>query len=103
MGFPLVTASREGESNSITLIQEKFNADGSSEPGYHWKVPINILTQKGKVHKVLLEDKSMTVTLDDLDKGEWYKVNADFTGYYRQVVHILLLTLTPVFFFNRIF
>jgi len=81
MGFPLVTVSREG--NAVTLTQEKFNADGSSEPGYHWKVPVNILTAKGKVHKVLLEDKSMTVTLDDLDSGEWYKVNADFTGYYR--------------------
>jgi len=83
MGFPLITVTREG--NQLTLSQEKFNADGSSEPAgsYHWKVPINILTAKGKVHKVLLEEKSMTVTLDDLSAEDWYKVNAGFTGYFR--------------------
>ena len=75
------------EGNQLTLSQEKFNADGSSEPAgsYHWKVPINILTAKGKVHKFLLEEKSMTVTLDDLASGEWFKVNAGFIGYYRLV------------------
>ena len=84
MGFPLVTASREG-ANTITLSQEKFNADGSTDPSYHWKVPISILTAKGKVHKFLLEEKSMTVTLNDLASGEWFKVNAGFIGYYRLV------------------
>ena len=78
------------EGNQLTLSQEKFNADGSSEPAgsYHWKVPINILTAKGKVHKVLLEEKSMTVTLDDLSAEDWYKVNAGFTGYFRYVRNI---------------
>ena len=82
MGFPVITVSRQ-RGNELTLSQEKFNADGTADAKYHWKVPIKILTSKGKTHDFLLEDKSMTVTLDDLADGEWYKVNAGFIGYYR--------------------
>ena len=80
MGFPLITVARES-SNVIKLTQEKFNADGSTDPAYHWKVPIKILTSAGIIHDVLLEDKSMSVTLEEgLD---WYKVNTGVVGYYR--------------------
>jgi len=89
MGFPLITASKLEDGKTIKLSQEKFNADGSTDAptkSFQWKVPVKILTSSGKVHEVLLEDKSTTVTLDDVDlnaTGSWYKVNAGFVGYYR--------------------
>merc|ERR1712038_1154172 len=72
--------------NILTLTQEKFDADGgSSEESklYHWNVPIKIKTSKGNVQEFLLEDKSMTVTIDGLDESTWYKINPEFVGYYR--------------------
>ena len=86
MGFPVIKIKRSPGENILTLSQEKFNADGGcgdEANNFHWNVPIKILTSKGTVEEVLLEDKNMTVTLDNLDDETWYKVNPDFVGYYR--------------------
>ena len=86
MGFPVIKVKRSSGENVLTLTQEKFDADGgSSEESkmYHWNVPIKIKTSKGNVQEFLLEDKSMTVTVNDLDESTWYKINPEFVGYYR--------------------
>ena len=83
-GFPVISVSRcSSDTKSLKIAQEKFSADGSSDPSYHWKVPVRILTENGNIHEFLLEEESMTVSLDDLDEKTWYKVNAGFFGYYR--------------------
>ena len=49
MGFPVINVQSKSEdgSKTLTLTQEKFNADGSKSTGYLWAVPITILTSKG--------------------------------------------------------
>ena len=86
MGFPVIKVKHSPGEKMLTLTQEKFDADGgASEESkkYHWNVPIKVLTSKGNVHEFLLEDKSMTVTLEELDESTWYKINPGFVGYYR--------------------
>ena len=50
MGFPVICVQSRNEdgAKTLTLTQEKFNADGSKATGYLWCVPITILTSKGK-------------------------------------------------------
>ena len=50
MGFPVICVQSKNEdgAKTLTLTQEKFNADGSKATGYLWCVPITILTSKGK-------------------------------------------------------
>jgi len=86
MGFPVIKVKHTPGEKMLTLTQEKFDADGGSDEEskmYHWNVPVKIKTSKGNVHEFLLEDKSMTVTLEELDESTWYKVNPEFVGYYR--------------------
>ncbi len=49
MGFPVISVQCKNEdgAKTLTLTQEKFNADGSKAAGYLWAVPITILTSKG--------------------------------------------------------
>ena len=86
MGFPVIKIKRSPGEKTLTLTQEKFDADGgNSDEGkhFHWNVPIKILTSNGLVQEFLLEDKSMTVSLENLEDQTWYKVNPEFVGYYR--------------------
>lgn len=49
MGFPMVKVEKaeyaDGKT-TLTLTQEKFNADGSTIAGPEWKVPITLVTSK---------------------------------------------------------
>ena len=86
MGFPVIKVEHAAESKSLTLTQEKFDADGGKDEkskNFHWNVPIKILTSDGNEQEFLLEDKSMTIKLENLDSQMWYKVNPNFVGYYR--------------------
>lgn len=49
MGFPLITvvSSNDNGNKTLTLTQEKFNANGSKSSGYQWCVPIIITTASG--------------------------------------------------------
>ena len=56
MGFPVITVqsqNEDGGSKTLTLTQEKFNADGSKSSSYLWCVPITIVTSKGKIGNLL--------------------------------------------------
>ena len=55
MGFPVISVQCKNEdgSKTLTLTQEKFNADGSKATGYLWAVPITILTSKGSCNLLL--------------------------------------------------
>ena len=50
MGFPVINVQSKTEdgTKTLTLTQEKFNADGHKTTGCLWSVPITILTANGK-------------------------------------------------------
>ncbi|TRY77959.1 hypothetical protein TCAL_11219 [Tigriopus californicus] len=86
MGFPVIVVRRivsQGDTTTLTLSQEKFNADGSQSEGYKWLVPIDILTSTGTTQSVLLEQLEMEVTLENTPEDAWVKLNPEYMGYYR--------------------
>jgi puromycin-sensitive aminopeptidase len=89
MGFPVINVQSrtEGSTRILTLTQEKFNADGSESPGYLWCVPIKILTSSGAVKEVVMENKEIIITLDNMNENDWFKLNPEFFGYYRVHYH----------------
>ena len=88
-GFPLVTATLAADGSAVTLEQERFrllpDAEPGDEPDPRWSVPIVLRTSTGDVHKVLLTERSTTVTLDGggAGKADWLVVNAGASGFYR--------------------
>ena len=50
MGFPVINVQSKTEdgTKTLTLTQEKFNADGHKTTGCLWSVPITILTANGE-------------------------------------------------------
>ena len=59
MGFPVICVEScvtEDGKKTLTLMQSKFNADGSKSDGYLWVVPISILSSNGNkyVHVILI-------------------------------------------------
>ncbi len=83
-GFPLVTAALSADGTAVTLDQEPFrflagSADDVAEA--LWSVPVVLRTSTGEVERVLLDERSRTVTLDT--KADWVVVNAGASGFYR--------------------
>lgn len=93
MGFPVIDvscSSRTDNSVTLKLSQKKFRANlakscGDSGP-QKWFVPVSFCTSESgdQVAKtVLLEDTTMEVTLDNVSKNSWVKVNPSSYGFYR--------------------
>lgn len=86
MGFPVIIVKQivsQGDTTTLTISQEKFNADGSQSEGYKWLVPIDILTSTGTTKSVLMEDIEMEITLENTPENAWVKLNPEYMGYYR--------------------
>ena len=86
MGFPVINVERVGDGNALNIMQEKFCADSTTSSisdASLWNIPIEILTSDGKVQNLMLDEKSMTINLDNLQHNGWYKVNPEFVGFYR--------------------
>ena len=69
---------QEGNSRHITISQSKFCADGCDEPykDYLWMIPITIATKNNKsAASILLDTKTSTVTIDNIDSNDWVKVS----------------------------
>jgi aminopeptidase N len=51
MGFPVIAVKSEvtdgGSTKTLTLTQEKFNADGTKSTGSVWAVPVTIFNSQG--------------------------------------------------------
>ncbi len=51
MGFPVIAVKSEvtdgGSTKTLTLTQEKFNADGTKSTGNVWAVPVTIFNSQG--------------------------------------------------------
>ncbi|XP_041374476.1 puromycin-sensitive aminopeptidase-like [Gigantopelta aegis] len=103
MGFPVlkVTDSQDGDKRTLKITQEKFCADGLIPAGCKskWMVPIGVITPSSPekpVKTIVLDDASVTVTIDGVKSTDWIKINAGTVGPYRvQYTSSMLDLLIP--------
>ncbi len=85
-GFPLVNATLSADGTGLTLEQERFRllpgppTATAEEP--LWSVPVVLRTSSGEVHRVLLSERSQTLSLGAA-RPEWIVVNTGASGFYR--------------------
>ena len=90
MGYPVleVGADRGADNVQISLSQERFVYDrplGDEEPNPEfWRVPVTVSAPGAVAVSTVMESKEALLTLPAARPAEdWYKVNADQTGFYR--------------------
>ncbi len=90
MGYPVleVNAERRADGVQISLSQERFVYDrlmGDEEPNPEvWQVPVTVSAPGSNSASTVMESKEAVLTLPAASPAEdWYKVNADQTGFYR--------------------
>ncbi|CAH1790124.1 unnamed protein product, partial [Owenia fusiformis] len=90
MGFPVLKVSQvqQGSNRVLTITQEKFCADGGSGDASSstWMVPISVSTSSNPdivAHRALMDQTTITLTLENVKEGEWVKLNAGNVGFYR--------------------
>ena len=90
MGYPVleVDAERRADGVQISLSQERFVYDrlmGDEEPNPEvWQVPVTVSAPGSNSASTVMESKEAVLTLPAASPAEdWYKVNADQTGFYR--------------------
>ena len=89
-GYPVlqVQAARSEEEVQVSLSQERFVYDrllGEEEPNPEvWRVPITVSAPGASSASMVMEAKEAAVSLPAASPAnDWYKVNADQTGFYR--------------------
>lgn len=91
MGYPVLKVSQEvnGSQRLIKIQQEKFCADGKQQEGSGnqlWLVPVSVSTASSPdkaVHRFVLDQREVAVTVDNVQPGDWLKVNTGGIGFYR--------------------
>ena len=90
MGYPVLDAraERRADDVQITLSQERFVYDrllGDEEPNPEvWQVPVSVSAPGAATASTVMESKDAVVALPSAKPADdWYKVNADQTGFYR--------------------
>ncbi|KAK5967675.1 Puromycin-sensitive aminopeptidase [Trichostrongylus colubriformis] len=89
MGYPVisVTDKQKGSKRILSLSQKRFIADGGEDPENSlWQVPVTVCvgSKPNEVKgKFLLVDREQEVEVPDVAEGEWVKLNAGATGFYR--------------------
>ncbi len=90
MGYPVlqVDAERRAEDVQISISQERFVYDrllGDEEPNPEvWQVPVTVSAPGSNSASTVMNSKDAVLTLPASSPAEdWYKVNADQTGFYR--------------------
>ncbi|XP_027041940.1 puromycin-sensitive aminopeptidase-like [Pocillopora damicornis] len=88
MGYPVlsVTAEQKGEDVVVTITQNKFSADGTTEDSSQWKVPIAVCTStspSAPAIETLSENKTCEITVSGVGKDQWIKLNPGQVGFYR--------------------
>lgn len=89
-GYPVlqVQAARSEDEVQVSLSQERFVYDrllGEEEPNPEvWQVPITVSAPGASSASMVMEAKEAAVSLPAASPAnDWYKVNADQTGFYR--------------------
>ncbi|RHZ22125.1 hypothetical protein DYB26_013604 [Aphanomyces astaci] len=80
MGFPVVTVTKDG--SIVTLEQQRFLANGSSDAVSKWDVPITFTTPTNGVQNAGIWTASQPSIALDVGAAPWVKVNAAQTGFY---------------------
>jgi len=90
MGFPVIKVEHgvsAGDTPSLTVSQQKFTADGSSDSaGSQWMVPLSVSTSLSPdkpVHRCLLNSQQMNIVLAGVKTDGWIKINTGGVGFYR--------------------
>jgi puromycin-sensitive aminopeptidase len=90
MGYPVleVQADRGADGVEVSLSQERFVYDrllGDVEAGPEvWRVPVTVSAPGTASASTVMESKESILTLPAASPADdWYKVNADQTGFYR--------------------
>ncbi len=83
-GYPLLTVRAKKDARTFEIEQKRFVFDGSADPKNPlWKVPVVIRGEKMKKPWVgLLTARKTSIRLPG-DPGDWIKVNAGQSGFYR--------------------
>ena len=89
-GYPVlqVQATRSEDEVQVSLSQERFVYDlllGEEEPNPEvWQVPVTVSAPGASSASMVMEAKEAAVSLPAASPAnDWYKVNADQTGFYR--------------------
>ena len=89
-GYPVlqVQAARSEDEVQVSLSQERFVYDrllGEEEPNPEvWQVPVTVSAPGASSASMVMEAKEAEVSLPAASPAnDWYKVNADQTGFYR--------------------
>merc|ERR1711881_14360 len=92
MGYPVLDVtckSRTDDFITLSISQCKFCASGKrpeDEEKYQWAIPISFSTSASPHHPVktvLMEDKTIEVTIDNVPQDGWVKLNPGTYGFYR--------------------
>ncbi|CAF0924682.1 unnamed protein product [Didymodactylos carnosus] len=87
MGYPLISVHEQqlNKQRVLKLTQQRFICDGSNDDeNLQWKVPITIFTKsQSDVLKVLMDKPEITIALDNVEEGDWIKLNKKSIGLYR--------------------
>ncbi|KAK6024691.1 peptidase family M1 [Ostertagia ostertagi] len=89
MGYPVITVSdkQKGNTRILSLSQKRFIADGGEDlQNSIWQVPVTVCVGSNPTEvkgKFLLVDREQDVEVPDVAEGEWVKLNAGATGFYR--------------------
>ncbi|XP_076169420.1 puromycin-sensitive aminopeptidase [Ptiloglossa arizonensis] len=98
-GFPVVKVRyrQEGNDRVLTLSQERFLADGSTDTGNSsWMIPISVSTSKNPEECVLtdlLDEKTKDFRIKDVPGDSWVKINPGTIGFYRTYYSLDALSL----------
>ena len=89
-GYPVleVRADRRDDGVQIELTQERFVYDrllGDEEPNPEvWQVPVSVSSPGAASASTVMESREAVLTVPSArPSNDWYKVNADQTGFYR--------------------
>ncbi|KAJ1361682.1 pp2a multicopy suppressor [Parelaphostrongylus tenuis] len=78
---------QQGTSRILSLSQRRFIADGGEDfANSLWQVPINVCVGSNPaeiVGKFLMVDREQEIEVPNVAEGEWVKLNAGATGFYR--------------------
>merc|ERR1712136_121162 len=105
MGYPVLDVtckSRDDNSITLSISQCKFCASGKrpeDDEKYQWSIPISFSTSSSPhnaVQSVLMEDRTMEVTIENVPADGWVKLNPGTCGFYRvKYSSDLLASLLP--------
>ncbi|XP_066588195.1 puromycin-sensitive aminopeptidase [Prorops nasuta] len=88
-GFPVVKVDyfKNGDHWVLSLKQERFLADGSTDDGNTlWSIPISVVSSNDPAKVIfsdLLQKKSQEFLVEDSPSSSWLKLNPGTVGFYR--------------------